>query len=46
MTDKRKLELYEAMLGYIYGRFDDDEVIEELLDVGFTREEIKEELEI
>ena len=46
MTDKRKVELYHAMLGYFVELISDSyELYKLLLEIGFSEEEIRGELD-
>lgn len=44
MTNERKIELYNELLGYICELIsNDEELAETLMNIGFTNEELKEE---
>ena len=44
MTNERKIELYNELLGYICELIgDDEELAKTLMNIGFTDEELKEE---
>ncbi len=46
MTDERKVELFHAMLGYFVELISDSwELCRLLLSIGFTKEEIEEQLD-
>lgn len=44
MTDERKVELYNELLGYMCELIgNDEELANALMNIGFTKEELKEE---